>query len=334
MIRRLLALALAVAVLAVAAVGALFHRQLQPLDPHGAEALFVVERGDSLSRVAARLEREGFVRDAHAMVWWTRLRGQAGALHAGEYRLSPAMSPAEMLERFVAGRVATHEVVIPEGLAAREIGERLAALQLVDAGSFADAVADAELARELGVPAASLEGYLFPETYRLPRGLSAREVSRVLVEQFQRAWREVAPAAEARGLRMHEVVTLASIVEKETGAADERPVIASVFANRLRRGMRLESDPTVIYGIPDFDGNLRRSDLENADNRYNTYQHAGLPPGPIASPGLDSLRAVVEPAQTRYLYFVSRNDGTHHFSATYREHSAMVDRFQRRRGAR
>ena len=155
----------------------------------------------------------------------------------------------------------------------------------------------------------------------------------MLVEQFKAAWREVEPRAVQRGLSMHEVVILASIVEKETGAPDERPLIASVFANRLRH-MRLESDPTVIYGVAGFDGNLRRSDLDDTANVYNTYQHYGLPPGPIANPGLDALRAVIDPTQSKMLYFVSRNDGTHEFSATYREHSDAVERYQRRRAAR
>ena len=151
------------------------------------------------------------------------------------------------------------------------------------------------------------------------------------MDEFLARWRELAPLAEAQGRSMQEVVTLASIVEKETGAEAERPLIASVFLNRLARGMRLESDPTTIYGIPDFDGNLRRVHLEDESNPYNTYRIAALPPGPIANPGADALRAVLEPAPADFLYFVSRNDGTHHFSRTYREHVNAVNRFQRRR---
>ena len=145
-----------------------------------------------------------------------------------------------------------------------------------------------------------------------------------MVEQFFETWRELAPLAAQRGLTLHQVVTLASIVEKETGAPAERPLIASVFANRLARRMRLESDPTVIYGLASFDGNLRRRDLEDEANPYNTYRIAGLPPGPISNPGRAALHAVVEPAQSDYLYFVSRNDGTHVFSRNYRDHLAAV----------
>ena len=155
-------------------------------------------------------------------------------------------------------------------------------------------------------------------------------MARILVEHFQDAWRELAPKAESAGLAMRETVILASIVEKETGAPEERPLIAGVFLNRLGRGMRLETDPSVIYGIADFDGNLTRAHLEDESNPYNTYRIPGLPPGPIANPGAEALRAVVEPAETEYLFFVSRNDGTHVFSRSYREHANAVNRYQRR----
>ncbi len=311
-----------------------FMERLDPVLEEAPEKLFAVRKGDSLTAVAHRLQDAGLIRDAQATIWFARWRGLDRGLHVGEYWLSGALTPPEILQRLTDGDIATWEVSIPEGLTAKEIGARIAEAGLVDAAEFASAVNDAELAAELSIDAPTLEGYLFPETYRLTRGLSGKEVARVLVAQFQRAWSEVAEGAEARGLSMHEVVTLASIVEKETGAAHERPLIASVFANRLERNMRLESDPTIIYGIPDFDGNLRRRDLENAENLYNTYRHAGLTPGPIANPGLGSLRAVVEPADTDFLFFVSRNDGTHQFSPTYREHARAVDRYQRRRSSR
>ena len=147
---------------------------------------------------------------------------------------------------------------------------------------------------------------------------------------FNDAWSDIEPGARDLELSKHQIVILASIVEKETAAPEERRLIAAVFLNRLKKGMRLETDPTVIYGIPNFDGNLRRRDLQDKSNPYNTYQIAGLPPGPIASPGSDALRAVVKPAETEYLYFVSRNDGTHEFSRTYREHVNAVNRYQRR----
>jgi peptidoglycan lytic transglycosylase G len=330
--RRVLAISLAVAAACGLAATVWLAHALSPVaGPDAAEVAFEVEPGDTLVRVATRLQGAGLVRDARIAEWWARLRGLAPRLRAGEYGLSPAMSPERIFEQIASGQVLTHPVVVPEGFTMAQIAERLAAEGLADAHAFTAVCTDPEFARELSLPGPTLEGYLFPETYRLPRRLDPREIARAMVAQFFEAWRPLAPEAERRGLTLREVVTLASIVEKETGAPDERPLIASVFANRLARGMRLESDPTTIYGIPDFDGNLRRSDLESESNPYNTYRIAGLPPGPIANPGLASLRAVVEPAESQYLYFVSRNDGTHVFSRSYSEHLAAVNRHQRRR---
>ncbi len=304
------------------------------LGPTGSEAelvAFEVPAGASLKRVARDLEAAGLVRSARSFEWLARWRDRAGELRAGEYELSRALGAEGVLEALAAGRVRTHELALPEGLTAVQVAERVEAAGFVPAADFLDQVHDRALAEELGVEGDDLEGYLFPETYQLARGIPARAIARTLVEEFHAAWREIAPLAEERGLGMREVVILASIVEKETGAAEERPLIAAVFLNRLRLGMRLETDPTVIYGIPDFDGNLTRRHLEDASNPYNTYRIQGLPPGPIANAGAAALRAVVEPADSPYLYFVSRNDGTHVFSRTYREHVNAVNRYQRRR---
>jgi UPF0755 protein len=221
--------------------------------------------------------------------------------------------------------------VLPEGLTAAEIAVRLEAATLVRANEFLAVTRDPAVAREFEVEGTGLEGYLFPETYRMPHGLSAKRVARVLVDQFRAQWAPLEADAKARGLGLQQVVTLASIVEKETGAAEERPLVASVFWNRLGRGMRLESDPTTIYGIPDFDGNLRRAHLEDETNPWNTYRIVGLPPTPIANPGAASLAAVVRPAASEYLYFVAKGDGTHIFSRSYAEHLVNVTRYQRRR---
>ena len=334
MIGRLLLFGAAALLLLGVTGSALLSQHLAPVAGSGEPVPFVVSPGESLSTVVARLESQGLVRDARVAGWWARWKGLAGSMQVGEYAISPASSVEEILRQIARGEVVTYEVAIPEGLTAAEIGERVAEAGLADAHAFAAAVADPELASALGVPASHLEGYLFPETYRMPRGLGAEAVATLMVEHFLEAWSELEPLAAERELSMHQVVVLASIVEKETGAAHERPLIASVFHNRLERGMRLESDPTTIYGIPDFDGNLRRVHLEDESNPYNTYRIAGLPPGPIASPGLAALRAVVEPAESEYLFFVSRNDGTHVFSKTYREHARRVDEYQRRRTRR
>jgi len=315
---------------AVAMAGSLRWALLPPM-ASAPPAIFDVRPGASLGSVASDLESRGVIRSAFAFELLARYRGVDGALQLGEYEVSAALPPAEILDRIAAGRVVVHEVVIPEGLAASQIALRLEAAGLANAAEFAAFASDPASAESLGVEGASLEGYLFPETYRLPRGLSVRAIAKLLVDQFLKVWREIEPQARRQDLSMLEVVTLASIVEKETAVPRERPLIASVFRNRLERGMRLETDPTVIYGISDFDGNLRRRDLENAGNPYNTYQNPGLPPGPIANPGADALRAVVHPAESDYLFFVSRNDGTHVFSKTYTEHVQAVDQYQRKR---
>jgi len=329
--RFLLALPLLLAALGIGA-GVFAVRSLSPVAGSEQSVHFRVHRGSNLGAVARDLERERLVRRAWAFETLARWRGLEGELRAGEYDLSPHLSTGEILQRIAEGRVRTYRIVIPEGLRAVEIAQRLEEKGLADPDEFLTAVRDQELVNELGVEGESLEGYLFPETYQLARGLPAAETARAMVTQFHAVWPEIAPGSEALGLSMLETVTLASIVEKETGAPGERFLIAAVFHNRLRRGMRLETDPSVIYGIPHFDGNLRRADLEDAGNPYNTYQIPGLPPGPIANPGAAALRATVAPASSSYLYFVSRNDGTHEFSSSYAEHAAAVDRFQKRRG--
>jgi UPF0755 protein len=310
------------------------HRNLQPARAEATAVDFDVARGASVKSVAADLEQRGLIRSARAFELLARWRGLERRMHVGEFSLSASMPSEQILTIFAEGRVKTYEVVIPEGLRATEIAARLATAGIVDEAAFFAVVDDPDAPARFGVEGPGLEGYLYPETYRFAHGLAADAVVRVLVDHFLEVWKEIEPEATRQKLSMREVVTLASIVEKETGAPAERPVIAAVFRNRLARGMRLASDPTTIYGIPDFDGNLRRRDLEDASNPYNTYKITGLPPGPIASPGADSLRAVVSPAKTGYLFFVSRNDGTHVFARSFAEHERNVDRYQRRRRAR
>ncbi len=331
---RLLGLALGLSVGAAAAGALWFQHLLSPVEPEPGRAqrvAFEVAPGATLGRVAHDLETRGLIRDARAARWLARARDVSSDVKVGEYSLSRSQSTPEILEILVAGRVETHPVVIPEGLRATEIAARLGEAGLVDPSAFMAIVEDPDVAATLGVEGPGLEGYLFPDTYRFARGLPARSVAEAMVGEFLEVYRELEEEVRQRELSMRELVTLASIVEKETGAADERPLIASVFLNRLERGMRLETDPTVIYGIEDFDGNLRRVHLEDRGNPYNTYRIRGLPPGPIASPGREALEAVLRPAESSYLYFVSRNDGTHVFSRTYAEHTRAVDRFQRRR---
>ncbi len=311
-----------------------FHEALQPAGANSEEVVFLVPDGATLPTVSRALEEAGLVRRAWAFRGLARYEGVGGKLRAGEYALRASMRPDEILQRLVRGQVRTHPLVIPEGLTAAEIAERVAGAGFGSAEDFLRVVHDSDLVAQLGLEGDSLEGYLFPETYRFARGVPARSIVLDMVGEFRRAWEPLASRAAERGQSQREVVILASIVEKETAVPEERPMIAAVFLNRLARGIRLETDPAVIYGIPGFDGNLRRVHLEDESNPYNTYRIAGLPPGPIANPGAGALRAVVEPAETDALFFVSRNDGTHHFSRTYAEHARAVDRYQRHRRRR
>jgi UPF0755 protein len=331
---------LAASVLGVglAAGGGLWiQRSLAPVDEKEGQThrlVFEVEPGDSLGRVADSLEAEGIIRSAKVTRWLARVGDLSSRLKVGEYELSTSQSTKEILDILAEGRVVTHPVVIPEGKRATEIAERLAAAGLCDAEDFLGVVFDPKMPNRFGVEGSSLEGYLFPDTYLFARGLRPDQIAEAMVREFIRTYEDLPPDTSGRNLSMRELVTIASIVEKETGAAKERPLIAAVFLNRLERGMRLETDPTVIYGITNFDGNLRRIHLEDGSNPYNTYRIRGLPPGPIANPGRDALRAVRRPADSPHLYFVSRNDGTHAFSKTYAEHERAVDRYQRRRRRR
>ena len=292
--------AAAALVLGLGLAGGIGYLALQPPPSTEGEIVVEIPRGAALAGVADILESAGVIRSATAFALLARYRGHAGALRAGEYAFAAGLGAGAVLDRLAAGAVMTHRVVVPEGLRIEEVATRIEAAGLGSAAEFLRVAREPTTAAALGIPGASLEGYLFPETYALAKGLPADEIARLMVDHFFAVWREVEPQAAARGLSMHDVVVLASLVEKETAAPEERPLVAAVFLNRLERGMRLETDPAVIYGIADFDGNLRRAHLLDVTNLYNTYQHAGLPPGPIASPGAAALRAVVDPAEADY----------------------------------
>ncbi len=328
----LLAVLLTALVVAGAAVYG-FLALSSPAGPVGATRVVDVPPGRPFAAVARDLEAAGVVRDGRLLAWYARLTGAAGRLKAGEYEFPSDASARQVLDRLVRGEVRQHQVTIPEGWTVREIASLLSAERLTEAEAFVARAEDAAFARSLGIPADRLEGYLFPDTYRFVRGLPPDQILRAMVAQYRaNVSADLLAEAKAQGFSEHELVTLASIVEKETGRPDERPLVAAVFRNRLKRRMPLQSDPTVIYGIPNFDGNIRKADLL-APTPYNTYRIRGLPPGPIANPGRAALEATVRPAPVPYLYFVSRNDGTHVFAATLAEHERNVDRYQRRRAA-
>jgi UPF0755 protein len=281
--------------------------------------------------IGERLEEAGVVRDVltfRVALWAT---GQARRLQAGEYRFDRPMSARDVVGKIARGEVDLVHVTFREGLTIADMASVFEAQGLGTAAAFRAAAADASLVRDLDPAASDLEGYLVPETYALSRRADAPQLVRAMVDSFRRHLTpELRAAVESRGYSVRQWVTLASIVEKETGASSERPLVAAVYTNRLKIGMGLQCDPTVIYALQRagrFDGNLRRDDLA-FDSPYNTYKYAGLPPGPIAAPGRASLEAAAAPADAPYLYFVSRNDGTHAFASTLDEHNRNVQRFQ------
>ncbi|NVM25719.1 MAG: endolytic transglycosylase MltG [Desulfobacterales bacterium] len=293
------------------------------------EEIFIVEKGSGLRTVAAELERRRLIKGKNLFMLWVFLKGSTGDIKAGEYSLNQSMPPVRIFHILTSGAVRTYPLTIPEGLTAEQIADILAKKNLVNKMEFISLVREKTLAASYRIDGPSVEGYLFPDTYLISKDMGARELIDLMVNRFWDVLNDLI-RGQKTSMPVLEIVTLASIVEKETGLAEERPVIASVFLNRLKKRMRLESDPTVIYGLKGFDGNLKRKDL-HVRSPYNTYVNFGLPPGPIANPGRDSLMAVISPAKTDYLYFVSRNDGSHHFSATLKEHNRAVVRYQKRR---
>ncbi len=294
--------------------------------------LVCIAEGESVAQVAEDLHKRGIISSRRLFLLWVKLLGLGKGIKAGEYSLGSEMTPAAILEKLTKGLVFQHPVTIPEGFTRLQIANLLAERGLVEKEKFLSLTKDPEVMKRYGLSGPNLEGYLFPDTYLLGRGVSAQTVVDVMVRRFLQLTAPLKKLAEEKGMKMEDVVTLGSIIEKETGLGQERPVIASVFLNRLKKGMRLESDPTVIYGLEEFDGNLRKKDLIQ-ETPYNTYVIQGLTPGPISNPGLDSMRAVLQPAETDYLYFVSKNDGSHHFSKTLAEHNRAVGIYQKKKGA-
>jgi UPF0755 protein len=286
--------------------------------------------GEELARIGL-LDRPGLFR---ALVF---VRGDGSRLQAGEYVFDGTLSLEELVDKLVRGEVARFEVTFPEGRTIEDMAD-LAAAKGADRDAFLKAARDPQPIRDLDADAKDLEGYLFPDTYDVGRRPDAARLVARMLARFRAVVEPERPRLAERKLNVRELVTLASIVEMETGRADERPRIAAVFLNRLAKGMPLQTDPTVIYALRlkgTWDGNIRKPDLL-IDSPYNTYRYPGLPPGPIASPGRDAIRAVLEPAPVHDLYFVSRNDGSHEFSETLAAHESAVTRYQRqrRRGGR
>jgi UPF0755 protein len=305
-----------------------------PASETSREVVVSIPEGAPPARIGEILEQAGAIKSAQAFVWTLRAKNRLSRnpviLKAGEMALDPSHSVWRIIDSLARGNYKLYPFTVPEGRNIYDIAQMVEAQGFGPASEFLELCRDKSFIRSLGLNVDSLEGYLFPETYNFPKSTTIRAIIKEMTGEFHKVWRKYEPLALEKGLTSHEVVTLASIVEKETGQARERQLIAGVFFNRLARGMKLQTDPTVIYGLmPGFSGNITAKDLATP-TPYNTYVINGLPPGPIANPGEASIQAVIRPdIMQPYLYFVSKNDGTHHFSKTLEEHNRMVNRYQR-----
>lgn len=289
-----------------------------------------IPKGSGLSGISEKLMHSGVIANDKLFILYVMKEGWQDELKAGEYKFEKGSTMADVANKIVRGDVELDQVTIPEGLTVKEIARLLDEKGVVGEADFIKETQNKALIKKLlGPDANSFEGYLFPETYSYSRSLTPKELIILMVERFKAVYEPLSDQRKRVNLTDNEILTLASIIEKETGAAFERPVISAVFQNRLRIGMKLDSDPTVIYGMGEnYSGDLRRRDLKEY-TEYNTYVIKGLPPGPIANPGRDSIIAVLDPADVKYLYFVSKGDGTHHFSNSFREHQNAVNKYQR-----
>jgi len=331
-VKRLLLLAVLFALAAGAGAWVVYQRVQQPFRGFdGPEQFVEIAPGTGASTIGARLAEAGVVRDARTFRVALWMSGRGRELKAGEYRFDREATPFEVIDRIARGDVYKRLITFREGLTIPEMAQVFEERGFGAAAEFERAAKNASLIADLDSEATDLEGYLFPETYALPRGTSATELVTQMVGLFKRLYAEPLRAeAAAAGFSTRQIVTLASLVEKETARGEERPLVAAVYRNRLKVGMGMQADPTVIFALQRagrYDGNLSREDLQ-FDSHYNTYRYPGLPPGPIASPGLASLEAAIRPAAVSHLYFVSRNDGSHVFADTLAEHNRNVQQWQ------
>ena len=291
-----------------------------------------IKKGSPLKRVSEVLEQEGIIKNRHFFVLLTAILGKKTKIKAGEYDLHTRMLPLEVLDALMKGQSKQHLVTIPEGYTLSQIAQLLEDLNLVEKRDFLQRASSPAFINVLGLSelaGTTLEGYLFPNTYHVFREMDPEEVIQMMVHQFKKVFGpDLVQRASELGISEKEAVILASIIEKETSLPEEKPLISAVFHNRLKRNIPLQSDPTVIYGIKNFDGNLTKEHLLRR-TPYNTYLIVGLPPTPICNPGKESLLAALHPAPVPYLYFVSRNDGSHHFSSEIGEHNRAVWKYQK-----
>ena len=332
MLRRILIGIAVLAVMAGAGGGAAvwwFHGWLNTPVAAAASVVVVIPPGATFRQVSERLRWAGVIYQPFLLQAWARYTAADRAVRSGEFLFDRPLTPVEVLEKLRGSELFVRRVTIPEGLTARQVRETLEQAGLGGRDVYECLMASAELLAEFALPATGIEGYLFPDTYDFEPGSTPEAVVRRMVERFRQVSADLAEARRVSGMSEAEMVTLASVIEKETGAGAERERVAGVFHNRMKLAMKLQSDPTIIYGRDgDWTRPITKSDLADP-HPYNTYAHGGLPPGPIANPGRAALVAAVAPEATRALYFVSRNDGTHEFSETLNAHNEAVRRYRR-----
>lgn len=306
-----------------------FQRWLYTPVQAKAPVIVVIPAGASFAQIAQRLHAAGVIDRPMVLRAYARTSGSDRGVRSGEFLFDRPLTPPAVLEKLHGTESFARRVTIPEGHSARQIREALERAGLGGRDVYECVMQSPELLAEFDLPATGIEGYLFPDTYEFDPGVSPEAVVRRMLTRFREVSAGLAEQRRRAGMSEEEMVTLASVIEKETGAASERPLVAGVFHNRMRLGMKLQSDPTIIYGRDgDWTRPITRSDLVDP-HPYNTYAHTGLPPGPIANPGRAALAAAVEPDPTTALYFVSRNDGTHVFSSNLADHNAAVRKYQR-----
>ncbi len=290
--------------------------------------VFEVKDGEAFRDVIERLTQQGLLSDKALVLLIASLTGMDREIKKGFYRFEGWMSSFQILKRLLRGDVLMVKVTVPEGFNIFQIADRLHGKGLADRETFLRTAFSEKILRELQIDAPSVEGYLYPDTYLFPLGASVEEIIRTMVKNLRSHFTEqMLRRMEELGLSEREVLTLASLVEKEAKVDEERPLIAAVFFNRLKKGLPLESDPTAVYGVKPLAEGITKQDLKRK-TPYNTYIIKGLPPGPIASPGLKSIEAVLYPADVPYLYFVSMKNGRHYFSTTLKEHIRAIERFR------
>lgn len=290
-----------------------------------------IPKGSSFSKISDILKEAGLIKNKITFYVFAKLKDAPRHIRAGEYELAGTMSPSLILDKLIRGEIKGYRVPIPEGYGMRNIASTLASQRLIDEKKFLRLCTDQDFLSSLGISVQSAEGYLFPETYIINKSMNEKEIISLMVEQFRkRITPEMEERAKALGFSIDQIVTIASMIEKEGRIKDEKPLIAAVFYNRLKLSMRLQSDPTAVYDLADFSGPITREHLRRK-SPYNTYQISGLPPGPITNPGLDSIMAALYPAESDFLYFVARNDGSHQFSTRLSHHNAAVVKFQVKR---